>query len=334
MAFADLSSELTGNLPGLSPFLADTYINRAWEKIRRARLWSFLIADDTIVCPAQITSGSFAITQYSDQVTADATASAAISALNSVILPPEFLQLRFQAPSQTSQIYRILEVDDSVPTALVYTLDRVVVEATDAASDYICYRPYVQAPSEDFLTWISIDDMTNGIAIQGPGTTLSSGQFDRRDPQRQAFGQALYCGFFQNNSANIPLFEFWPGPTMGQNFHVTYRRRGTAFSVATDAQPANIPDSLIIQCALAFYAYPFAAANVGHFPSFRPANWAYLIADSKRIYQQELIDAKRNDDEVALQTVYNRGHGLTNRGGVSQPGVADAKFWQSHPVTW
>ena len=31
MSFASLSSELTGTLPGLSPFLADSFINRAWR---------------------------------------------------------------------------------------------------------------------------------------------------------------------------------------------------------------------------------------------------------------------------------------------------------------
>ena len=53
----DLTSELTGTLPGLSSILAETYVNRALREIYNERSWSFLVTDGVLVLPGQITAG-------------------------------------------------------------------------------------------------------------------------------------------------------------------------------------------------------------------------------------------------------------------------------------
>lgn len=328
MSYADLSSELSGNLPGISAFLADKYINRAWRKIRDAKLWSFLQAEDSVVCPPQLTAGAYRITQFDNVVTANAIASAAFLTLSPVILPPQFLQIRFQGAAQTSQIYSILDVNFTNPAALVFTLDRVVVEASNAASAYLVYRPYVAAPVPDFLRWTSIVDMVNGWALR---TDYTSKQFDIRDPQRQALGQAYFVGFFgpSSDAVPVPIYEFWPGPVSGQTFYVRYQRRGLDFSAPVDTQPDMIPDDLIVQCALGFYAYQWAMANPGHFPALKGVNWMNLIGDAKKTYFTMLQDAKRQDDNQATTSVLNRGHGL-RPSTQDLPFPIDANFIQSH----
>lgn len=329
MSFADLSSELSGNLPGLSGFLADSYINRSYRKIRDARLWSFLVTDDAVICPAQLTAGAFNITQYNNQVTANAAASAALSTIAPVILPFQFLQIRFQGVAQTSQIYNIVSANVTVPTAIVLTLDRVVMEATNSASQYLVYRPYVAAPTSDFVRWISVVDMVNGWALR---LNRSSQEFDRIDPQRQALGQAYNVGYYKpsDDVSPVPIYEFWPGSTSGQTFFVRYQRRGVDFVLPGDVQPDLIPDDLIIQAALGFYAYPWAAANPGHFPALKGVNWMNLIGDAKKTYFSILQEAKRQDDNISASSILNRGHGLRDLNRFPWP--VDSNFLQGHLV--
>ena len=333
MSFMSLSAELAGNLPGLSPILAGTYINRGWRKIRDARLWSFLVVEDSIPTPIQITAGTLAIVQYTNTVTADATASAAIAAVGlSVEIPFTFLSFRVGGPGTTSQIYNIVAVDQTNPAALVFTLDRVIMEVTAAASQYVCYRPYIAAPQTDFLRWISVVDMVNGWKMAQDRTSVD---FDRVDPQRQAFGDAYCLGYFKASSdtPSVPLYELWPGPTSGQSFEVKYQVRGVDFSAPGDTQPYGIPDDLIVQAALGFYAYPWAMANAGHFPAMAKVNWAQLIGSATNNYFSMLQDAKRQDDNMATRSVLRRGHGLRTGPRFPYP-IADANYLQSHLVTF
>lgn len=342
MAFADLAFEVAGVIPGASPILVESWVKRAWRQIRDRRIWGFLTTDDSIVCPAQITAGTLSITQFNNVVTANAVASAALLAVGNLIETPfQFLSLRFGGLGNTSQIYNIVSVDQTNPAAIVITLNRVIVEATNAASTYQCYRPYVAAPVSDFLKWISFVDMVNGWQLAGDFT---SAQFDQLDPQRQSFGQAYNLGFYKpsddnpSNQAPVPIYELWPGPTDGQTFYVRYRRQGVDFVNPSDTQPQIIPDQLIIQFALTHYAYPWARVNSGRFPALAKVNWTQAIADGRTIiYGQKggpvgiLQDAIRQDDNQTAASILKRGHGLrTGQGAFPYP--VDANFIQSHLV--
>jgi hypothetical protein len=354
VAFVDMVSELAGRLPGLSPLLAEKFINYAWRDVCRQRIWSFLVADGALVCPAQVIDGTFAITQFSDQVTADATASAALLALPAT---PGLasLQIRFGGATgiaspipAVGQVYNIRLVDATNPAALVLTLDRVVLEATTAAATYQVYRCYVLPPTTDFLAWSSVVDIVNGWRLRLHATSIG---FDGRDPQRQAQGQAYYLGACRSNAVldasvvpptttphatspqGTPIYELWPHPTSGQAFYVRFRRRGQPLVLPTDDLPPQIDEQLVIERALAAYGYPFAQANQANFPSFRNAGWVSLTQQAHANYLKLLLDAKRQDDEQALQTVWSRGHGLRTRRhdfkGISDFPI-DSNFMQQH----
>jgi hypothetical protein len=358
VALLDLQSELAGMLPGLSPILAKTYINRALTGIYGERLWSFLLMDAAIVCPAVIDDGTIAITQYSASVTLDATASAAIATqLDAGGAEPGIrkLQIRFSAGSPAaSQIYSITDYDDSTPTAIILTLDRVVMETTSATSTYQIFRNLIVPPIPDFLRWESFVDFANAITLTGNRLTLSSAIFDAQDPQRTANGLAYNVGAWGGNRIDnavtgstvpqsqsddsTPIFELWPVPTNGQTWYVRLRRRGAELVQPSDVQPDGISDDLIIQRALYKHAYPFAQANVANFPSFKGANWALLVAQARTFYKDELQEAKRNDQEKSLQTsdIWNRGHGLRPIRPFGRYDVQtypiDANFLQSHLI--
>lgn len=339
MAYADLASELSGIIPGLSPLLADDYVKRAYRKVLESRLWSFLQVDDAVVCPTALTTGSFAINKYSSQVTASAVASAAFTALTAtVFMPPQFLQLRFTGTGTTGAIYNIVSVDNTNPLALVITLDRVVIEPTNPVSSYLCYRAYVAAPVADFLRWTSVNDVQNGIPLK---LDFTSRDFDRVDPQRTSLGQSYRVGFYRASTdlPPVPIYEFWPGCTSGQAFAVRYQRRGADFSAPADVQPAGIPDDLIMGMALAHYGYPWALANQGRFPSLKGVNWSSLIQQARMTVYGDpgrgllgaLQQAKVQDDNTATTSIINRGRWKGTH--TNSPGFPiDANFIQSHLV--
>ena len=135
----------------------------------------------------------------------------------------------------------------------------------------------------------------------------------------------------------MPIYELWPGPTQGQSFYVRYQIRGVDFSSPTDVQPYGIPDQLIIQWALAYYAYPWARMNLGRFPALEKVNWSQAIEQAKedlhgnlRKNKPGLVQAAiRQDDNQATRSILRRGHGLRR---LDYPWPLDANFLQSHLV--
>lgn len=332
MAFADLSAEITGVLPGLSGLLADSFVARALRGIYAERLWSFQIAEAGVYCPAQITTSTAAITQFSATVTMSAAATTALAA---VVTQPGLanMQIRFGASGNAAvsgQVYNILSGTGS---PLVLTLDRVVMEPTNALSSYQCYRSIVVAPVADFVRWDAVIDMANAINVC---KDFTSAYFDARDPQRTAQGQAYFIGHYEqaplvgSNLAGIPRYELWPVPVQGQTFYTRYKRRGPGFVNPGDIQPDVISDNVIIHRTLYEHAYPWAMANQGNFPTLKGVNWGQLIRDRVGMYKDAMVHIRRTDDDIRLQSMINRGHGLRNAR--SFPFPIDANFIQSHLV--
>jgi hypothetical protein len=358
VAYVDLYSRLSGILPGLSPTLARQFANDALKKIYAAKRWAFLVADAALVCPAALSAGSVSIAQYANTVTLNAAASAALTPFLTGTPLATQLQIRFMsiAGATTSGLYNILAVNTGSPTALVLTLDRVVMESTSPTAQYLIYRAYIIPPVSDFLTWISLVDQQNGFTITADKLTYTSAYFDTRDPQRQALGLSYFCGLYSSNQQTSgptaspqstlgpfqPIYELWPHSTQGQVFYCRYRRRGATFVNLTDEQPPGISDDLIVTMALHHFGYPYAQANIGAFPGFKSTNWTALYQESRiSLYgdgkgrRGALQDAKLLDDDQALQSVWTRGHqGLKGRwpGGVPFP--VDSNYIQSHPITW
>jgi hypothetical protein len=356
MAFVDLYSQLSGSIAGLSPILARKFVNNALQYVYGERDWSFNVLDGSIVCPTQITAGGVTFVQYADPptVTLNAAASAAVQDLIAGQVPGILqMSIRFGGAGVVGQIYNIVDVDNTDPAAVVFTLNRTVVDPSETEGAYQIYRPYITAPISDFLAWESVVDMVNGYTLWSGRITNTSAQFDARDPQRQSQGLAYFMGSYAGGvvanavtGAVVPnatieagqnMWELWPHPTSGQRFYARFRRKGALFVQPSDTQPAAISDSLILHRARYAEAYPYAMANIGNFPAFKGVNFPSLILAEKAAYDRDLLQAKRNDDEAALQTVWSRGHGLRVRQwgfkGVSGWPV-DAAYMQGHLINF
>jgi hypothetical protein len=326
VAFLDLAAELAGTLPGLSPALAESYVTRAWQDITRARHWSFLGADAVLVCPAAITAGTVHVTLGSTTVTADTAATTALTP--AITATPPLTSLQFRLP--TGSLYSIAAVSAGPPVVL--TLDRAFSEPTALTASYQIYRAYLtEPPATDFMRWESLDDVQNQYAITGPRLTRSRVDIDRRDPARQSQGQARELAALRGTPT--PLWELWPHPTSGQTFLAFYRTNGGTpdYTDPTSTPPAIIPESLILHRALAWYGYPWAQVNKGSYPRYQRTELMGLLLEAKKSYEKELLEAKTEDDEVQLNSVYNRGwrgHARPRLAGL----LGDAAYWQSHPI--
>ena len=92
---------------------------------------------------------------------------------------------------------------------------------------------------------------------------------------------------------------------------------------------------MVVQRALGWYAYPWAASNGASFPTMRGALWPSLIQQSRASYWEAFNDAQRRDNEQVEQAVLRRGHGLRPGpvpfGRFGEPGYpADSNYIQSH----
>lgn len=356
MAFVDLTAELTGTLPGLSVFLAETYIKRAWSDICGQRNWSFLQGDASIVCPAVVTTGTVSVTQFSATITFNAAASAVLLAQTVAGATPGLLGMAFRVTTPASpsagQIYSIVDVDATAPAAIVATLDRPVVEGTSAAATYQIYRAYLPPPDPNFLGWTSIVDFANAFVLH---LNRSSAYFDLMDPQRLSQGLAYNLGQYRGvltanyvtgatspnptQNAGTPLYELWPVPTQGQTFYARYKLKDFPYGNApTDDLPPVMDGAIVLQRALGWYAYPWAMANQASFPTMRGVNWIGLVQTARSGYWEAFKDATRQDNEQVEQAVLARGHGLragyAAPFGRTEPGnyPRDANFIQSHLI--
>lgn len=353
MAFLDAWTELTGTLPGLSPFLAQKYISRAWLDICGLRNWSFLQSDASIVVPAVVSTGTVNVTQFSAAITFNAAASAALLAQTQVGATPGLAGMAFRVTSpaspQAGQVYTIISVDNSTPAAITAVLDRPLVEATSATATYQIYRAYIPPPDPNFLGWISVVDMTNAFKLR---LDRSSAAFDAADPQRLSQGLAYYLGQYRGVStvnavtgatapnptqnAGTPLYELWPVPTQGQMLYARFRLRAFPYGDRpTDDLPAVVDTALVLQRALGWHAYPWAAANAASFPTMRGAPWPSLIQQARGQFWEAYTTANRRDNDQVEQAVLNRGRGLLQAVpfGRPEPGFPiDSNFIQSHLI--
>ena len=325
MAYADLAAALQGDVPSLSYLLALQHIKRAYRDILDAREWSFLAAEDSVICPPEITAGSVAITQGSLDVLPDATALAEVALSWPAGVPLTGAQIRFP----DSGLYTLVQT-----SATPWQVDRPVSEPSSLTSTYQLYQAYITAPS-DFKRWDALVDVPNGIVIDSGNLTLSQAELDARDPQRQSEGQALMLAWISPDQTGLPRFELWPHPTSGQTFLAHYRSRGAGFIARNDVQPTVIPDGLVLQRAYGWNTYPWAAANAVRLPQLggNKIAWTTLILEAKTAYKTLFAQAVRDDEATAPQRVWNRGTGIRGR---SLPNgvVADSNWIQRHPITW
>ena len=318
-----LASELVGWLPKLPPGLARTLVNRAWRDICDARLWSFLAQDAQVYSPALLSDGTVSVTQFSSQVTLDATASAVV--LPQVLNTGAPMLTRQFRVSAAGPIYDITAIDTANPAAIVLTIalgaNPVGYAGTTApAASYQIYKCYYDAPETDFLKWVSFYDPSSGYWLK---INKQQRDLNRTDPLRSSQGQPYVVASFKAGSAadgRPPRFELWPSPTFEKAYTTLYQRRGAELE-DDEELPAAVPSGLVVWKALA-HGGMWGLANQGTMPELRGVDWRYFISHGQENYDKMLPGVKKTDEETYSQLLIR----ITNR----SQWPLDAKFLQSH----
>ena len=316
MGFQAYSTELLGHVPKLPIELARKQINRAWEAIRRKRLWSFLIQETLVLFPDSVSAGTVTVTFGSTTIVGDATATAAWGAVLLGTPPLTSRQFRYG-----NVIYNITAVSTTVLPNDTLTLDMPIGSSTLVGASYSIYVAYVPAPSVDFKRWKSTVDPQQGFSL---ARHVPRQYLDLIDPQRSTNGQALRIADYKTQSTGRQIFEWWPHQTAQCFFHAMYETRGTDFSDDADALPVQIPESLLIDYALAYFTYPWANANQNRFPELKGTSWLTLAVDTKKNIDRTFVEVRRDDEEAVQQQITL----FANR----QIFPVDAAFWQQHSL--
>jgi hypothetical protein len=303
MSFETMASRLVGWVPKLSKSEAYNQVNDAWTEIRNNRLWSFQLLEDSISTPSLVNTGTFAATLGSANLTANAAASAAITGLFNPLLTAR--QFRLQGLT----IYNIITADFTVPTAVVITLDRPVVDPTNPTSSYQIFQSYFPAPVADFKRWIDWRDMFNGDWLDVHATRR---EVNIGDPQRLYYTFPHWVlGFGIDNrgagtptpsaTLGFPWYELYPNPTQIISYMRWGVRTGADLVQPGDTLPYPITDKMVLARAR-MLAYAFNEANRDpNVARGQSANSQFLYQAAEDEYNIEMkIIGKKDRDIVDL----------------------------------
>ncbi len=290
MSLETMASRLTGWLPRFPKGEAYNIVNDAWTDIRNDRLWSFQLVEDSISTPNLINVGTFTTVQGTNTVTANATASAAITGLTNPLLT----QRQFRITS--GGIYSIIAADFTNPNAVVLTLDRTYTDPSGAGQSYQIYQCYFPAPVADFKRWIDWRDLTNGdwLSIYQTRREVNMGA-----PQRLYFTfphWVLPFGYDQrgagtaNPSATIgyPWYELYPNPLSVVSYMRWWVRTGAELVNTSDTVPYPITDKLVIARAQMLGCRWCESNRDPAIPRGQAADYKFLYEAAAKEYSIEL----------------------------------------------
>jgi len=342
MAFADLTAELVGTVPRISALHAQQVINRAWDRVRDSRLWSFhFVSDAQLFVPFGITAGSVTATFDSKTVVADAAAAAALNAV-AIANPP--------LASPVLGVGRQLRVGStngiSTPTGPNYnivawdgintlTIDRPYGEFTVTRAPYQVLKCYYAPPAPPpfidlepdlrFVRYQVISNRNAGYSIFGPNLYWSQAQLNAIDPQRGGQGDAYIMANYGHNSLGQPVMELYPNPVNFTTYYATYwtRWQDLSPSVNLPQMAYELADAVMFQSKC--LASDWALANVNTFPEIGQTNWVAYRQTQMAEYRLSMINCFKQDDELMPLIPTRQGQGFMFPLG--------GQFLQSHDIT-
>ena len=289
-----------GEIPGVSLALARNKLLEAFAKILDETDWSFQKKEGGWLAPGLVASlGTTTVTQYSNQVIGDATASAIWAGLSGM---PLITQLQYRDPSYS--LYNIIAYDVTTNAPFgTLTLDRPWMEPTKGPGQtYYMYQAYFPVPFSDFRKFVEIRDTT----YEAPLDWLSLSQEDLalEDPQRVIFGPnvptyAVPWGTDQRPGSstygNI-VYELWPHVLSIMPYSFSCKRDGTALLVnQSDTVPAPLTEELLMWRAKEVLCQ-FKEAQKGEMVQRGAgANWMLLAEAAKKEYDARLKQVRRKD---------------------------------------
>lgn len=297
-------AEMRGTVPNYSASLARTHLANAWNDILNLKGWSFQIVNTGIAIPGIVNAGSVTVNLGDTTVVGDAAASAAwLAASNPTSL---ITQRQFRIGQGT--IYNIVALDDTNPTAVVLTLDRMWVDAyyLGATQGYAIYQCYIPAPADGFQAWEYFLDVRNVIALDVNNTRGLWEQVNQADPQRQIFsnpGNVIPHGTDTRlGSATFgrPMFELYPQPQSVYVYQAGYSWAGPPLQNTPGQSAVPTPMTEHVVKALArVKAYEFAEANKNaDNPRGAGADYRFLMHAAMSEYSAQIKEIRMIDRDI------------------------------------
>jgi hypothetical protein len=167
---------------------------------------------------------------------------------------------------------------------------------------YMIYQPYIAAPYQDFLRWLTVFDIANSGWLFVKGDRREVGL---SDPQRQIFAnpdRLLALGQDTRANSSTPgweRYELWPGPENQYLYQAWGVRNGPDLVNLTDTLPIGIPESMVKARARA-RCYEQAEANKDpQNPRGAGADYRFLMGVATKQYEVELKQARLRDRDKA-----------------------------------
>lgn len=290
-AFIDFYNEIIGYArEKIDPSLAKTLVQRAHRDILESRSWSFLIEEGVLQAPQSVSAGSVTVVQFATTVQLDAAAKAALNASPGNV---SIGTRQFRAGT-TNRIYNI---DGYNSTTGVITLKEPFSETDVTNGGYSVFKCFYSPPSQDFLRFITVRDLTNGRPLR---LNVQKNELDRRDPQRTSTEPPVVVSSYKTDASGYPLFELWPIPTSNRGYVCLYVRRGIELSADTDVLPLSIPEELLMTRAQ-YHLAKWAEMSKGSEPDLQKTDWRFIMSESLARYNELMLKAKKQDDEVFVQ---------------------------------
>ena len=312
MAYNDYVAELIGSVPRLSPLLAGKLLNDAWRTIQDLRLWSFnVIPEGQLFVPASISAGTITVTFNSTVISSDATAKAALDAveLSNPPLAGASLgvgrQIRIASSSGNLSVpgplYSIISYDNTTGNI---TIDRPYGEPTAAGVNYLCYRAYYApalssgAASPTLVRYFSLVNPSNGYSIRGRRLYFTQAQLNSIDPQRGATGDAYILAFLGPNSLGQPVHELYPHPVNQVTYTANMQVRQPALASSVDIPQMPYELQNVLMSLSKRKAAEWALANVSTYIELQNTNWVAYRQMQDSNYKDERIMCIKQDDET------------------------------------
>jgi hypothetical protein len=305
-----IASRLVGWMTKLPKSEAYNLVNDAWTDVRNDRLWSFQLAEDSISTPNVINVGTFTTVQGTNTVTADATATTALTGITN----PLITQRQFRITS--GGIYNIIAASGS---PLVLTLDRTYSDPTGTGQSYQVYQCYFPAPVPDFKRWLDWRDLTNG---QWLSVYLTRREVNFGDPQRLYFTFPMFVLPFDTDQrqgsatfGNL-MFELYPNPLSQVSYMRYWLRTGADLVNPSDTLPYPMTDKLILERSKVLAVRWSETNRDPSIPRGQGANYQFLHTAGEKDYLRELklIGLKDRDlVDLFLTKLPGRGSEIVGR---------------------
>ena len=288
--FENMASRLTGYFPKLAKSEAYNVVNDAWLKIRNNRLWSFQLVEDSVATPNVVNVGKVTVTQGQNTVTCDATASAAVSGLTFHFIT----QRQFRVTN--GGVYNIIGFDNTNPTAVVLTLDRLYTDPSAVGANYQIYQCYFPAPVSDFKRWIDWRDLTNGDWLD---VSMSRREINLGDPQRLYYtfphwvvgafpDQRRDTGGNPYSTFGNMMYELYPNPLSYVSYMRWWVRTGADLVQPSDTLPYPMTETLVFARARMLACEPSESNRDPSTPRGQSADYKFIYQAAAAEYKEEL----------------------------------------------